>query len=164
MLVKGAPRIYSLGGKTFYQIPWSLASLAPRQQCCRDACYTWWRHQLETFSVLLAICAGNSAVTGEFPTQRPVTRSFDVFFDLRLNKRLNKQCWGWWFETPSRPLWRHCNACILQSERTTMGPYIAVSRHNEILCLWIETENSNEVKHHYVFFMASKTRVGVSPI
>ena len=43
---------------------------------------------METFSALLAICAGNSPVTGEFPTQRPVTRSFDVFFDLRLNKRL----------------------------------------------------------------------------
>ena len=39
---------------------------------------------METFSMLLAICAGNSPVTGEFPTQRPVTRSFDVFFDLRL--------------------------------------------------------------------------------
>ena len=48
---------------------------------------------------------------GEFPTQRPVTRSFDVFFDLRLNKRLNKQSWGWWFETLSRPFWRHRNAC-----------------------------------------------------
>ena len=47
--------------------------------------------------------------TGEFPTQRPVMRSFDVFFDLRLNKRLSKQSWGWWFGTPSRPLWRHCN-------------------------------------------------------
>ena len=44
----------------------------------------WWRHQLETFSALLAICAGNSPVTGEFPAQRPVTRSFGVFFDLRL--------------------------------------------------------------------------------
>ena len=41
--------------------------------------------------------------------QRPVTRSFDVFFDLRLNIRLSKQSWGWWFETPSRPLWRHCS-------------------------------------------------------
>ena len=70
---------------------------------------TWWRHQMETFSALLAICAGNSPVPGEFPTQRPVTRSFDVFFDLRLNKRLSKQSWGWWFETPSRPLWRHRN-------------------------------------------------------
>ena len=43
------------------------------------------------------------------PSQRPVTRSFDVFFDLNLNKRLSKQSCGWWFETPSRPLWRHCN-------------------------------------------------------
>ena len=71
---------------------------------------SWWRHQMETFSALLAICAGNSPVTGEFPAQRPVTRSFDVVFDLRLNECLSKQSWGWWFETPSRPLWRHSNA------------------------------------------------------
>ena len=70
---------------------------------------SWWHHQMETFSVLLAMCAGNSPVTGEFPAQRPVTRSFDVFFDLSLIKRLSKQSLGWWFETSSRPLWRHCN-------------------------------------------------------
>ena len=40
----------------------------------------WWRHQMEQSSALLAICAGNSPVSGEFPAQRPVTRSFDVFF------------------------------------------------------------------------------------
>ena len=68
---------------------------------------SWWRHQLETFSALLALCAGNSPVTGEFPTQRPVTRNFDAFFDLRLNKRLSKQSWDWWFETLSDALWRH---------------------------------------------------------
>ena len=45
----------------------------------------------ETFSAILAICAGNSSVPGEFPTQRPVTRSFDVLFDLHPNKRLSKQ-------------------------------------------------------------------------
>ena len=56
---------------------------------------SWWRHQMETFSALLAICAGNSPVPGAFPTQRPATRSFDIFFDLRLNKRLSKQSWGW---------------------------------------------------------------------
>ena len=71
---------------------------------------TWWRHQMETFFALLALCAGNSPVSGEFPAQRPVTRSFGVFFDLRLIKRLSKQSWGWWFETLSSPLWRHCNA------------------------------------------------------
>ena len=70
---------------------------------------SWWRHQMETFSALLAICAGNSPVPGEFPTQRPVTLSFDVYFDLRPNKRLSKQSWGWWFETPWRPFWRHRN-------------------------------------------------------
>ena len=46
----------------------------------------WWRNQMETFSALLAICVGNSPDTGEFHAQRPVMRSFDVFFDLRLNK------------------------------------------------------------------------------
>ena len=70
---------------------------------------SWWRHQMDTFSVSPALCAENSPVTGEFPAQRPVTRSFDVFFDLCLNKRLSKNSWGWWFETPSRPLWRQCN-------------------------------------------------------
>ena len=71
--------------------------------------FAWWGHQMETFAALLAICAGNSPITGEFPAHRPVTRSFGVFFDLRLNKPLSKQWWGWWFETLSRPLWRHCN-------------------------------------------------------
>ena len=46
---------------------------------------------METFSALLAICAGNSPVTDEFPSQSPLTRSFDVFFDLHLNKQLSKQ-------------------------------------------------------------------------
>ena len=76
---------------------------------------TWWRHQIETFSALLALCAGNSPVTSEFPAQRPVTLSYDVFFDLRVNKRLSKQSWGWWSETPSPPLWLQCNAAIKQS-------------------------------------------------
>ena len=64
---------------------------------------------METFSALLAICAGNSPVSGEFPAQRPVTRSFDVLFDPALNKQLSKQLWGSWFETLSCSLWRHCN-------------------------------------------------------
>ena len=70
--------------------------------------YSWWRHQMGTFSALLAICAGNSPVPVNSP-QRPVTRSFDVFFDLCLNKRLSKQSRGWWFETQSYPLWRQYN-------------------------------------------------------
>ena len=92
---------------------------SPVSFCCRS----WWRHQMETFSALQAICAGNSPVTGEFPAQRPVTRSFDVFFDLRPNKRLSKQSGGWWFETASRPFWRHCNGWI---ESKTHNPLFRI--------------------------------------
>ena len=75
-----------------------------------------YRSNMETFSALQALCAGNSPVIGEIPAQRRVTRSFDVFFDLRLNKHLSKQSWGWWFETPSRPLWRHCNDLVWEHD------------------------------------------------
>ena len=65
-------------------------------------------------------------LSGEFtghrwiPLKRAVTRSFDVFVDLRLNGWLSKQSWGWWFETPPSPSWRHCNAynkCCLMCVR-----------------------------------------------
>ena len=62
-------------------------------------------------SALLALCARNSPVTGEFPGQRPMTRSFDVFFDLHLNKRLSKQWWGWWYETP----WANYDIIVIQT-------------------------------------------------
>ena len=63
----------------------------------------------ENISALLTRCAMNSPIPCEFPSQRPVTRNFDIFFDLRPNKRLSKYSKGWWFEAPSRPLWRYCN-------------------------------------------------------
>ena len=69
----------------------------------------WWRHQMETFTALLALCEVIPPVTGGFPSQRPVTRNFDIFFVMRLNKRLGKQAIGGWFETPSRSLLRHYN-------------------------------------------------------
>ena len=85
---------------------------------------SWWRHQMETFSALLAICVRNSPVPGEFPAQRPVSRRFDVFFDLPLNKRLRKHSWGWWFETLSGPLWRQSNVSLF-----------AYARHDfEVIC------------------------------
>ena len=63
-----------------------------------------WKHFHRHWSFVREIhrSAGNSP-------QRPVTGSFDVFFDLTVNKRLSKQPWGWWFETHSPPLWRHSN-------------------------------------------------------
>ena len=57
----------------------SLFRLTPERNI-NKALHSWWHHQMETFSALLALCAGNSPVTGEFPSQRPVTRSFDVSF------------------------------------------------------------------------------------
>ena len=71
---------------------------------------------MSTWITLISLCFGSYDDVIKWkhfpryePPQRPVKQSFDVFFDPRLNKRLNKQSWGWWFETPSRPLWRHCN-------------------------------------------------------
>ena len=71
--------------------------------------HPWWRHQMETFFALLAPLCGEFTGTGEFPSKLPVTRSLDVFFDLRLNKRLGKLSRGWWYETLSCTLWRYCN-------------------------------------------------------
>ena len=70
---------------------------------------TWWRHQMEIFSVLLTICEGNPLVTSGFPSQRPVTWNFNVFIHLCLNKRLSKQSRCQWLEMLSCSLWCHCN-------------------------------------------------------
>ena len=65
--------------------------------------FSWWRHQMETFFASLALCAGNSPDKGQW------RGAVIFFFHLCLNKRLSKRLWGWWFETPSRSLWRHQN-------------------------------------------------------
>ena len=92
----------------------SYMTLEPRDRVvCGESpwlrCIAWWRHEMETFSALLGLCARNSPVTGEFPSQRPVTQSFEIIFDLGLNQRWSKQSWGWWLENPPRSLLRHCN-------------------------------------------------------
>ena len=94
---------------------------------------------METFSALLAICAGNSPVPGEFPTQRPVTWNFGVFFDLRLNKQLSKQPRGWWFGTLLGSLWRQCN------DEATGPPWLPHTKASDVnvtlmfslICVWI---------------------------
>ena len=74
-----------------------------------ETLFAWWRHQMETFSASLAICAGNSPASVEFPAQRPVTQSFNFFLICVWINSCEKQSRGWWFETLSRPLWRHFN-------------------------------------------------------
>ena len=79
---------------------------------------------MKTFSALLVLCEENSPVTGEFYSQKPVTRSLEVFFDLRLNKRLSKHSRRRWIETESYPLWRHSNvfAKNISIKWTTVTP------------------------------------------
>ena len=125
MLVKGAPGVtfqgsdvIFLNGKRNLARRFDISKVQP----AAVVHVGWplpWRHEMETFSTLLALCAGNSPVTAEFPSQMPVTGNFDVFFDLRLNKRLNKQSRRRWFETPSRSSWRHCNARVLPSDQNS---------------------------------------------
>ena len=92
---------------------------------------------MEIFSVILALCAGNSPGTGEFPAQRPVTRISDGFFDLRLDKRFSKQSRGWWFETPSDSSWRHCNDSIQNSLLPRKyNKYIQCSSNNSFSRQW----------------------------
>ena len=86
-----------------------------------EMCTPWWRYQMGTFPALLALCAGNSPVT--------VTRSFDAFFDLRLNTRLSKQPLSWWFETPSCSLWRHGNDMHISVTK-------CCTMENRITALW----------------------------
>ena len=81
------------------------------------------------FRVTGHLC-GEFTGPGEFPAQRPVTRSFDVFFDLRLNKRLSKQSWGWWFETQSCPLWRQCNVIIIWKVLEMTQHFLCIGRYN----------------------------------
>ena len=79
------------------------------------------------FRVTSPLC-GEFTGPGEFPAQRPVTQSFDVFFDLRLNKRLSKQPWGWWFETASWSLWRQCNVLVKWAPGQ-LNPYLSGLLH-----------------------------------
>ena len=85
--------------------------ISERGSCCLYAPHKGTIINMMTTSNGNILCA-TGPVLGEFFSQRPVRRSFDVFFDLCLNKWLSKQSLGWWFEMPSCSLWRHCNGQI----------------------------------------------------
>ena len=108
---------------------------------------SWWRHQMETFSALLAHCAWKSPVTGEFPSQRPVTRNFDVFHDLRMNKRLSKQSGGWWFKMVQRSLWRHCYVHI-KAHFLLENSYIANSDWMALWYLYLTSHRHWQIFYH----------------
>ena len=117
---------------------------------------------MDTFSTLLAICVGNSPVTGKFPSQRPVAWSFDVYFDLRLNKRLSKQLKHWWLEMPLCSLWCHCNGSPSSGNWVNIGSGndLLPVRHqatiwtnseslNQLVILKTWNENRNKIKHFH---------------
>ena len=112
----------------------------------REAIWQWF---LRVISSLLMMTSSNGNIfrvtgplcgeftgPGEFPAQRPVTRSFDVFFVLHPNTRLSKQPWGWWFETLSWSLWRHCNVKII-AESLHSPPKVGI--HSIIYTFFYDT-------------------------
>ena len=70
----------------------------------------WWRHQMETFSALLAFCAGNSPVPVNSPHKGQWRGALMFFLVYALTNDWVNKSWDWWSETPSRPLCRHSNA------------------------------------------------------
>ena len=83
---------------------------------------------------------------GKFPAQRPVTGSFDVFFGLRPNKRLSNQPWGWWFETPSWSLWRHCNGFAEGNEMHTWSRRYYPEKYSHNWCYhWFLRLNNSDI-------------------
>ena len=128
----------TLPNRAIFKVERSLKNALKLKSECHSniATYTWWRHQMEKISALLAFCAENSPVPGEFPTQKPVTRSFEFSFDLRPNKRLSKQSWGWWYETPSSSLWCHRNVCPIFQLCLTAGTY----SHFSDTVIWLPRE------------------------
>ena len=103
---------------------------------------------METFSALLAIFAGNTPASGEFPAQRLMTRSFVVFFDLCLNKWLRKQSWGRWFETLSRPLWRYCNELFEPWGMTPRGSFSYLIRR--LIVRFRKSERPRDICQKYL--------------
>ena len=115
------------------------------------------------FRVTGPLC-GEFTGPGEFPTQRPVTRNFDVFFDLRPNKQLSKQPWGWWFETPSWSLCRQCNEMSQVRRRIYIYIYIYIYIAFGIFDYLFKatmTGNSNVVEYFHVCVSTSKSRGSV---
>ena len=108
---------------------------------------TWWRHQMETFSVLLAICAGNSPVP--MKSQHKGQWRGALMFSLiyALNKRLRKHSWGWWFETQSRPLWRHCN--VRHCGVKAIDPAYTIAGLSTLRQIFISRNPPEAAGHHW---------------
>ena len=125
-------------------------------KCIHSITYrsSWWHHQMETFSALLAFCEGNPLVTRGFPSQRQWRGAF-MFSLICLNKRLSKQSRRLWVRTPLHSLWRNCNVQL-----TTDSNYKCVSIsyfiHNGICFITTAAEN----RHLYIYPLKSDSNNG----
>ena len=110
------------------------------------------------FGVTCPLCG---ELTGEFLSQRPVTRNFDVFVGLRLRKQLSKQSICRWFETPSRSLWRHYNAHLMLTitiiERITVLFFVGFTLNRLKRCILFLT-----MKFVYSTFILSRLQLGIT--
>ena len=128
-------RILYLDAVSYLMTQWQINSFVLTDHICYCLYVTWWRHQMETFSALLAICAGNSPVPGEFPTQRPVTRSFDVtLICARINAWVNNREAG-----DLRRYRPHCDVIVMISWTLSllvqvMACCLSVSSHHLNQC------------------------------
>ena len=140
-----------------------------RRNCCQSpypaSLFTWWpQYMMENNGNNVRVtCPLWRESTGVIPSQRPVTRNFDVFFVLRLNKRLGKQSRCWWFDTPSRSLWRQCDGfCVVVNAKMVFlwwqimcFPSVKISYHGN----WSGSPNINSDEtpladnSHWLMFM-----------
>ena len=138
-----------MGVKVYVKSAGEVLNLILRDLKLPTMCPFYW-YDLTSIPAMMTSSNGNifrvtGHLCGEFigprwiPTQRPVTQSFDVFFDLHSNKRLSKQWPGWWFDTQSCPLWRHRNAAKKSN-------YLSIPKLQWCNC-WILAWMSNLVPH-----------------
>ena len=133
---------------------------------------SWWHHQMEEFSRFTGPLCGDFTGARWIPLTKASDPSFDVLFDLCLNKRLSKVSWGWWFETLSCPLWRHCNdifrgefyvpnvlpwcTTLATPSYSAVNTKLKVNRNhlsNESWKDWFTTKYENDIRGGYIMLL-----------
>ena len=112
---------------------------------------------METFSALLTLCAMNSPVSPvNSPHKGQCRGALIFFFDLRLNKRLSKQSWGWWFETPLSSLSRRCNALYnyFMSSCNEQGSFDDISTFFWQICSFVLDFSGADMEHRWMSALA----------
>ena len=138
---------------------WFHVVLCPDIQKISHEICSRWRHEMETFSASLAICKGNPPATGGFPSQRPVKRSFGVFFDVHMNRQLSKQSRSWWSETP-----RAHYDVVIKSQIVLRCFWVVISSFFTLQCRYNGRDGvSNHQRHHCLLNLLLRRRSKKTP-